>query len=349
MIRCKRIIHLFTHHYSLITLFTLFLFISCVSVKYVSIEQYVPAPYPLPRDIRVGVLNNFSPHNVAFLDDGIYAYSLDGDSVMEYVAQAFADEELFDEVVVLDSCIYPRGDTIYHLLTEQEVQRLCDTLAVDILYVCDYGCVTSWGPEAIDGQCEAYFASHIFVPGRTEPTHSFILNHFLRHGTYRNRAEVERWTQRSYPLVGTMAVQRLAPHWETCDRSFYHSTAYNMREATVCVRDGDWDGAYRHWQRQERNKTPRQRLISLYNQALYHEMNDSIDLALRCLDLADTYAADTTAVDSVLLREWYDADFHIGEYPFTDHQRITDYRKLLHNREDEINKLAIGGDVVKGE
>ena len=347
MLRCKRHIRLFINHYSLITLFTLFLLVSCVSVRYVSIEQFVPAPYPLPKDIRVGVLNNSSPHNISFLDDGIYAYSLDGDSVMQYVAQAFADEELFNEVVVLDSCIFPRGDTIYHLLTEQEVRRLCDTLAVDLLYVCDYGCVTSWGPEAFDGQCEIYFASHVYVPGRKGPTHSFILDRLLRRGTFRSHKEVDLWSERSYPLVGTMAVQRLAPHWEACDRSFYHSMAYNMREASVCVRDGDWDGAYRYWQRQERNKNPRQRLISLYNQALYHEMNDSIDLALHCLDLADTFATDTTAVDSTALNEWYEADFRIGEYPFTDHQRIADYRKLLHNRKDEIIKLTIGGDDVK--
>ena len=340
MERRKRHICLFTNHYSLFTFFTLFLLVSCVSVKYVAIEQYVPAPYPLPKDISVAVLNNLSPYNVSLINE-VYAYSFDGDSLMEYVAQAFADAELFGEVVVLDSCIYPLGDTIFHQLTDEEVRHLCDTLDVDALYVCDYGCVTSWGPEAIDGECETYLASHVYVPGHKEPTHSFILDDFLRRGTFRSRHEVDRWIARSYPLTARLAVDCFAPHWDSRDRAFYHSTASNMREATVCIREGDWEGAYRYWQRQAQKTKPRQRLISLFNQALYHEMHDSIDLALRCLDAADIYAADTTAVDSTLLNEWRNADFVIGQFPYTDHQRIVYYRSLLRQREDEIQKLII--------
>ena len=68
-------------------------------------------------------------------------------------------------------------------------------------------------------------------------------------------------------------------------------------------------------------------------------MNDSIDLALRMLDEADTYATDTTAVDSVALREWFNADLAIGTFPYTDHQRIVNYRTLLHERRNELHKL----------
>ena len=314
--------------------------ISCISVKYVAIDQYVPAPYPLPKGTSIAVLNNFSPSNIVLIDE-VYAYSFDGDSLMEYVAQALADTELFGEVVVLDSCIYPRGDTIIHLLTEQEVRQLCDTLAVDMLYVCDYGCVTSWGPDAIDGERKTYLASHVYLPGRKEPTHSFILDQFLRRGTYRNRSEVDRWIQRCYPIVGQMAAECFAPHWETRDRAFYDGSTYNMREATVCVREGDWEGASHFWQQLSMKKKPRQRLMSLFNLALCHEMNDSIGLALRCLDEADTYVTDTTAVDSVALRDWYDADFTIGDFPYTDHQRISQYRAILRERQDELVKILI--------
>jgi len=313
--------------------------LSCVSIKYVYIDQFVPASHPLPEGISIGVLNNFSPNNIVLIDEGLYVYSFDGDSLMEYVAQALADTEMFSEIVVLDSCIYPQGDTVIHMLKEPEVRRLCDTLDVDMLYVCEYGCVTSWGPEAVDGDCRTYLASHVYVPGHKEPTHTFILDEFLRRGTYRTRIEVERWIQRSYPIVGRMAADCLTPHWETRDRIFYHGTDFNMREATVCVSDGDWEGAYHYWQRQAQKQNPRQRLISLYNQALYHEMNDSIDLALRMLDEADTYSKDTTAVDSVALREWFNADLAIGNFPYTDHQRIVNYRTLLHERQNELQKL----------
>ncbi|MBO7499054.1 MAG: hypothetical protein J6T64_07680 [Bacteroidaceae bacterium] len=327
-------------------LFFLFsLLVSCVSVKYVAIEQFVPAPFPLPEGMSIAVLNNLSPHNVSLIDSDVYAYSFDGDSLMEHVAQAFADAELFSEVVVLDSCIYPQGDTIFHLLSEPEVRHLCDILAVDMLYVCDYGCVTSWGPEAIDGERKTYLASHLYVPDGKESfkgielPHPFIFDQILRRGTYRTRYELNRWKERSYPIVSQMAVECFAPHWESRDRLFYHGTSRNLREATVCVRDGNWDGAYRCWQQQAQKRSPRQRLISLYNQALYHEMNDSVDLALSTLDQADTYATDTTAVDTLALREWFQTDFTIGNFPYTDHQRIVNYRTLLRERKEELQKL----------
>jgi len=327
--------------YSSFFIIPLAFLISCINVKYVAIDQYVPAAYPLPEGVSIAVLNNLSPHNVAISDPGLHLYSCDGDSLMEHVAQAFADAGIFTEVVVLDSCLYPAGDTIYHLLTPREVARLCDTLAVDLLYVCDYGCITSWGPEADDGERKFYLASHVYASGHTNPTHSFIIDGNLRRGTYRTSRDVARWIQRTYPEMGRMAAESFAPHWETCNRSFYSGTAYNLREATVCVSDGDWDGAYQLWQRQAQNKNPRQRLISLYNQALYHEMNDSLDLALRCLDEADTYATDTAAIDSTTLRLWYEADLRIGEFPFTDHQRIDDYRSLLRQRQQDMQRLMM--------
>ena len=316
-------------------------FISCVNVKYVAIDQFVPAAYPLPEGLSIAVLNNLSPYNVSISDKGLHLYSCDGDSLMEHVAQAFADAGIFAEVVVLDSCLYPVGDTIYHLLTPREVDRLCDTLDVDLLYVCDYGCITSWGPEADDGDRKFYLASHVYTSGRTTPTHSFIIDGEWRRGTYRTKLEVARWLRRSYPELARRAAECFAPHWETCDRSFYSGTAYNLREATVCVNDGDWEGAYQLWQKQAQKKNPRQRLISLYNQALYHEMNDSLDLALRLLDEADTYTTDTTAIDSTLLQLWYEADVRIGEFPYTDHQRIVDYRSLLHQRQKDVLRLMM--------
>jgi len=317
-----------------------FLLVSCVNIKYVSIDQFVPPPYPLPDGMSIAVLNNCSSNNINHTDPNIYIYSCDGDSIMEHVAQAFADSELFTEVVVLDSCLYPEGDTIYHLLTPREVSRLCDTLAVDLLYVCDYGCITSWGPEAEDGERRVYLASHVYINGRKDPSHSLITDLPLRPGTYRTKSEVERWRNRSYPLMGRMAIECFAPHWETCNRSFYDGTNYNLREATVCVRDGDWEGARQLWQKLL-DKKPHQRLMALYNIALSHEMNDSLDLALRCLNEADTYATDTSPIDSIALQEWYDADLHLGEFPYTDHQRIDDYRSILKQRQEDMHKLSI--------
>lgn len=321
------------------------LLLSCLNVKYVTIEQMTMPEVVLPsKYVRVAVLNNLSPCNITINNPDLHAYSCSGDSVMDYVAQALADVEVFGEVVVWDTCLFVPGDTAAHVLSQREVVQLCDTLDVDMLYVCDYACVTSCDPDAWDAdEINYYLAAHIYVPSRAKPLHAVIYDGFLCYGILSKAEQVAEALSDCYPLIGDLAAQAFVTHWEPRERSFYSGPSYDLREATVAVRDGDWEEALTHWQNVGESKSAQRKMAAFYNQALAWEMIDSIPAAYACLDRARTFVSDTTAVDSAAYQMWTEAgeEWNWGEYPFTPYQRIENYRRILHEREAEIQQLNI--------
>ena len=315
---------------------------SCSSVKYLAIEQLVPSSFFFASDAtRVGVLNNFSEHNVYAMSDDFNAYSCNGDTLMESVAQAFADEGVFGEVVVLDSCLYPAKDTVQHVLSRSEVKRLCDMLDVDILYVCDYGGITFYPPEDYRRTRMFYLVSRLYAPTRDTPMHTFVLHGDMKDGTFHNEKDARKAMLSTYPAIGALATHRFAPSWETRERSFYATRHYEMREATVCVREGDWECAVAHWRKYGERKKQRCKFMAAYNEALYYEMTDSLDKALENLDRSLLYVKSTEALDSTRVRDWLNAYGDLDGYPFTDNQRVTYYRETLKKREKEIQQLII--------
>ena len=89
---------------------------------------------------------------------------------------------------------------------------------------------------------------------------------------------------------------------------------------SVCVKDGDWDGAMMHWQRVGEKHSDRYKLMALYNEALYHEMVDSVGKSIDCLNKAMEYATTTAEQDSVKLKHWLDSYGSLDGYKFTDLQ-----------------------------
>ena len=324
----------------------------CVSLRYVSIEQLTPPTLLLPDGMRrLGVLNNCSAANAVRLNDGIDLFEANADSIVEYVAMGFAGSGVFDEVVVLDSCIFPQGDTLGHILTQAQVKHFCDTMQVNMLYVCDYAglsaynkdFLTEYGVDFDMAPRYYYLLAHAYAPSRSTPMHSYIFQKPLADGMYRTEKEVLEMERKTYPLWGQLASHAFTPQWTRRERSFYTGSLYALREAEVCVKDGDWDGARRWWRQVGQKSKPGYKLIAAYNEALWYEMHDSIDDALRELDEAYSFVTDTTAIDSIHFWQWLTeaecAD--IGEYPYTDYQRIRNYERILQDRMTEVQKLNL--------
>lgn len=82
-------------------------------------------------------------------------------------------------------------------------------------------------------------------------------------------------------------------------------------------------------------------MAAAYNEALWYEMHDSIGEALGKLQEARTFVTDTTALDSTRFRQWNldAAHYGLGEYPYTDYQRIRNYERILRDRQAEVQKL----------
>ena len=318
---------------------------SCVGVKYVTIEQYAPPKYLFPPDAKsLAVLNNVDSANIYIINPYIDVWSVDGDSVMQYVAQAFADSELFSEVVVLDSCIFPKGDTIAHLLTKLDVAELCEYLQTDMLFTCDFGGISRNNPDIYyNEEGKYYLLAHVYAPTRTDPIYLMNVEGLLDM-SIATREDKEKAEQKAFPLIGNAGVKNFTPRWDLRERSFYAGKAYDLREATICVKEDNWDGAYAFWDKYGKKKNKRHKLISCYNKALYYEMQDSIDKSFELLKEAKTYASDTTAVDSTLLKNWEASSAYYGdagEYPYTDYQRICNYERILTERKAEILKLNL--------
>ena len=331
---------------------TVLLFLGCITPKYVSIEQMVPPSLLLPSSARrLGVLDNHSRTNITKINDDIDLFDADVDSVIEYIAMDFADIGIFDEVVVLDSCIFPPADTIGGVLNQTEVTHLCDTMQVDMLYVVDYAGIscynkdtlTTYGIDFDTAPVNYCLLAHAYAPTRKQPMHTYIFEEQMGEGTFNSDKEVKEAQQKAYPLLGERATHAFTPQWDLRERSFYGGCTSELREAKVCIRDGNWDGAREWWRKLYQKRKLRYKMAAAYNEALWYEMNDSIDEALEKLHEARIYVSDTTALDSVAFWEWYiDAEYYgLSEYPYTDYQRILNYERILQDRQAEVQKLNL--------
>ena len=315
--------------------------VACVQMKYVSFDELVPPKFIVPEGKSVAVLNNFNRHNVELLNEYLEVTPCDGDSLMEYVAMAMADEGLFSEVIVLDSCLYPENDTTAHVLTQYEVKQLCSLLQVDMLYVCEFACLTV---EHFDDDTDRnrYLLSTLYVPTRTRPAQSFILCEPVGKISPFTSSRPERLVATFYDKFGDMAVKGLSCQWETRQRSFYTGLNRTLRDAELYVKENNWEAAVDTWRTYAEGGKDRRRLMALYNEALYNEVIDSIPRALECLAQAKTFATDTTSVDSAKVDAWNWA-FEADTYPYTDFQRIRGYERILNERASEISKLRLLG------
>lgn len=334
------------------TALSVLLFCGCITQKYVSIEQMVPPTFLLPDGVRrLGILNNCSLTNITKINDDIDLFEVNRDSVVEYIAMGFADSGVFDDVVVLDSCIVPPSDTTGSILSQEQVIYFCDTMQVDMLYVCDYAGLSSYNKDTLTAYGidfdtaprNYYLLAHAYAPSRTKPMHTYIFQEPLEAGMFRTKEEVLEVEHKTYPLWSELATHSFTPQWDRRERSFYSGSTYELREAKVCVRDGDWDGARRWWHQLGQKRKDRFKIAAAYNEALWFEMHDSIDEALDKLQEARTFVSDTTALDSASFWQWYlDAEYYgLGEYPYTDYQRILNYERILQDRQAEVQKLNL--------
>lgn len=317
---------------------------SCIGMKYVTLEQMIPPPIVVPtHNTRLAVLNNCSPYNIPAVRPDVRLIHSAGDSLMEHTAQGLADADIFAEIVVLDSCLYPANDTLPHTLSQQEVQQLCHNLDVDLLLVCDYGgiaCAVVQGRTIFHGS-RYYMPCHLYAPSRETPLRSLMFESGFSRRHFRGQVEIDSVMHEVYDMLCMQIAKSFQPVWEERERNFFDGHLYDLREATVCVKDGDWDGAMMHWQRVGEKHSDRYKLMALYNEALYHEMVDSVGKSIDCLNKAMEYVTTTAEQDSVKLKHWLDSYGSLDGYKFTDRQLIGQYQKQLAARQNEVQQLNI--------
>ena len=298
---------------------------SCQTVEQISIDYLIPSEVSFPKEIRkVGIVNNVNE----IPDEQISEIPVDtirrigeiarkttffpGDSFLatEALAEALADEDYFDMVVICDSAlrkgdIHPRESR----LSKAEVQELAQELGVDIIISLEGLFIKATRikqhvPElyaylgTVDAQVfpsiRLYLPSRITPMANLTPTDS-IFWEFTSHSQsfiHANDRMIsdENMVKEASIFAGTIPVKLLIPYWETAPRYYYDGGSVDMRDAGIYVRTNNWDKAFELWEKESQNKNIKRQMRAAYNIALYYEIKDDLNNAelwlLKAVELA---------------------------------------------------------------
>lgn len=310
----------------------MFLFlVSCSSLQTLSFDQLQAGEVSFPESVkRVGVVNNL-PVVTASSRPGVVSAELEGNGKVaaEALAEQLAHVNYFDEVVICDSAlrasdIVPRAQVA---LTKEEVRQLADGLGVDLLFSFDRIHLSTrpsamWVPE-LPVPIEAVEASvvstvRVYVPGREQPlfvvakpdTLSWEMQLGLCDSVLVN--ETSEW-------AAAGPVKHLLPHWETVDRLYYEGGGVEMRDAAVCLRENNWEGAAALWKQVYERSKGKKRMQAAFNLALYAEIRE----------------------DMVQAEEWLNRAKALVKPGSTDDGLVRIYDKVLQDRRSQVTQLHI--------
>lgn len=306
----------------------LFLLSSCSELLYVNIEQMLPPEVMPEHAVRsVGVVSNFSQHNVVIANENAIILPCDADTVKEHIALAFADAGVMEHVVVLDSLLYHPDSTASHILTGTEVNALCQELDVEMIYSIDYACLI-YNPASrfISRPLNAYLCTRIYTPDRDSIRGTSILDKETLDYWVNDADEIGHLIPQIPQLLAEAAIKPYLPSWKERERVFYYDRlCYALREAKVYVAESNWEAAAEQWHTLATSKLRYYRFMAAYNLALYYEMNDNIDQAIASLDQAQKLAmkthkngTTTQIIDTTLVKQ---------------------YREVLTNRQQELQQI----------
>lgn len=323
------------------TVLCLLLFCSCETTQQISIDYMMPAEVSFPASLRkVAVVNNVSPIPDSQLTPqenktksdiersrAVFYHNGNAPTALESLAKTIADQNYFDEVIICDSALRakdftPREST----LSTEEVEELAMGLNADVIIALEglqlkATRVISFLPEwnccygTLDTQI--YPTVKVYLPGRKSPMAIIHSNDSIFWEKFEStegavNAQLPNDAQminEASEYAGVIPVKRLLPYWKTASRPLFISGSVNMRDGAIYVREKQWEKAYPLWKQDyDSSKSSKKKMRAALNIALYHEMNDSLEVAgkwateaqtlARKIDKIDTrIAANTEAID----------------------------------------------------
>ena len=335
------------YSYSLLVCCVL-LFSGCQSIEQLSIDYMLPAEVSFPSALRrVAVVNNMPPipDNKLILEENdekkkdeteiarkTKYFNGDGKIATESLAEALANENYFDEVIICDSALrahdmIPREST----LSKEEVEKLTQSLDADFLIALENVQMRSirkieylpeWGVYAGTLDLKVYPTVKVYLPQRNGPmvTVNASDSIFWDHAA-------PSMAQAGAGLISEKEMLREASE-------FAGTISVNMRDAAVFVREDNWDKAIELWkQTYEKKKKGKQKMYAAYNIALGYEMQDSIHTAEEWALKAQKVAYDVDKIDEKKTQEGVD----LMDIP--NYFAITRYLNELQERKEGMTRL----------
>ncbi|WP_455585841.1 DUF6340 family protein [Bacteroides sp.] len=315
--------------------YLLLLFISlmlgaCQTIEQIPIDYMMPAEINFPPELRrVAVVNNISatpdnkwiksekPVNESEIARAIAYPSGDAAIATESLAEAIADGNYFDEVVICDSALRANDKIAREeTLSQAEVVELTTKLDVDFLialenlqfkatkiirYLPEWNCYYG----SIDLQ--AHPTVRIYIPNRARPmltltpndsifweeygnTSVYVENHLIKDSVMLKEAS---------EFAGAIPVPQLLPHWKSDTRHFYTNGSVYMRDATVYVHENDWNKAFKLWKQAfDSSKSDKKKMYTAHNIALYYEISDDVEEAEKWALKAQELARKVEKIDN---------------------------------------------------
>ena len=325
------------YSYSLLVCCVL-LFSGCQSIEQLSIDYMLPAEVSFPSALRrVAVVNNMPPipDNKLILEENdekkkdeteiarkTKYFNGDGKIATESLAEALANENYFDEVIICDSALrahdmIPRESTLIEYLPEWGVYA--GTLDLKVYPTVKVYLPQRNGPMVTVNASDSIFWDHA-APSMAQAGAGLI-------------SEKEMLREAS-EFAGTIPVSHMLPHWKTASRYLFTGGSVNMRDAAVFVREDNWDKAIELWkQTYEKKKKGKQKMYAAYNIALGYEMQDSIHTAEEWALKAQKVAYDVDKIDEKKTQEGVD----LMDIP--NYFAITRYLNELQERKEGMTRL----------
>lgn len=353
--------------YHLFLLCTLLLS-SCQSVEQFSIDYMLPAEVSFPSALkRVAVVNNMpggtdsrpiheenngNAEEMEIARITRYYYG-NAQIATESLAEAIADENYFDEVVICDSALQTGYVTSEEaVLSTEEVNELTQRLDVDFLIALENVQLKAVEKVEYDPMYNAYLGTidlnvyptvRVYLPRRKGPMVSLTGNDSIYWEAYGGSVAHVRsrlisdsnLVKEASEFAGSVSTKQLLPYWKTATRYYFSGGSVNMRDAAIFVRENNWEKAIEQWKLAYQAKAKgKPKMCAAYNLALGYEMQDSIGEALEWIKKAEDLAME---IDKVNEKKSTKGEVDAADVPNYVMTRI--YATELERRRGEVSLL----------
>lgn len=284
-------------HLLIVALFIVFV-ASCTTVKTMSIDYLVPARISLPAGMnKVAVINNTADTFAVRIssNDSIQKviYQANPKTVADGLAHALVDSHYFKDVVLNDSAFQKKGEN--KKLTQKQVQGITADLGVDFVVAVEGVNMKTDVKQYADPESgyqyivQAYLKNKIsvYIPQKTRPL--FTVNHkdtiYWEYFADSPSVSVEealdeyKMLEEASEFIGTSSAETLVPYWKTGNRFIYDNGSAALRDASLYVKEDNWEKAYELWKAIYKNGKISRRVAAAHNIAVYLELNDNVQEA----------------------------------------------------------------------
>lgn len=274
----------------------------------------LPADISFPSTLkRVAVVNNMPniPDNRLILREENPAkkenevaritnyYNGDAAITTEALAEALAEKNYFEEVVICDSALRSKDITSREsTLTQEEVIELTQNLSVDFLIALEnvqmravrkISRIPDWSNYILGTtDVKVYPTLKVYLPNRKGAMVTVNSNDSIFWETQGNTEGYvrnylisdEEMLRQASEFAGTVPVKHLLPYWESGIRYLFSGGSVNMRDAAVHAKKEEWAEAIKLWQQTYASQKGKKKMYAACNTALGYEMQDNIENAL---------------------------------------------------------------------